>query len=117
MVLASPAKNVSVSSARSRCWANHPTIAANEGSAAAAVGAARDLARLHQLEPRVVRPLQERDARSARILDGAFEQRGAQPREATDVGLEVGRVEPEVLEAVVRHRVALAHLLVRARAG
>src|SRR5213594_978999 len=82
---------------------------------ASAARAARDLARLHQLEPRVVRPLQERDARSVGYLRRPFEEPGAETGEPRDVGLDVGGVEAEVLEAVVRQRVAGPELLVGPR--
>src|SRR5262245_16355786 len=84
---------------------------------AAAAGAAGDPARLHQLEPRVVRTLQERDATAVRELDRPFEQPGTEAGQACDVGLHVDGIEAEVLEAVVRHRVALPQALVGARAG
>src|SRR5438094_6395162 len=71
---------------------------------------------LHQLEARVVGALHERDARALGVLDRPLEQRGAQPLESRDVGLDALRVEAEVLEAVVRVGVAGAEPLVRARA-
>src|SRR5881397_538248 len=80
-------------------------------------GAAGDLPRLDQLDPHVVGRLHERDARAVRILDRPLEQAGAEPLEPLDVGFEVRRVEAEMLEAVVRARVARAQALVGARAG
>src|SRR5438876_3743457 len=79
---------------------------------ASAARAARDLARLHQLEPRVVGPLQERDARSVRHLRRPFEELGAETGEPRDVGLDVGGVEAEMFEAVMGQRLAGAELLV-----
>src|SRR4029453_11976733 len=87
--------------------------AAAEGLA----GAAGDLPRLDQLDPHVVRRLHERDARAVRVLNWSFGGGGAEPLEPFDVGFEVHRVEAEVLEAVVRARVAGAQALVGARAG
>jgi len=69
-------------------------------------GAAGDLPRLDQLDPHIVGRLHERDARAARILDRSLEQAGAEPLEPLDIGFEMRRVEAEVLEAVVRARVA-----------
>src|SRR5436309_5268573 len=84
------------------------------GSAAAAGDAG--LARLDQLDARVVGGPHERDPRTVGILDRPLQQPGAQPFEPLDVGLEVGRVEPEVLEAMMGARVAWAQLLTGARA-
>src|SRR5438445_4424245 len=83
---------------------------------ATAARPAPDLARLHQLEPRVVGPLQERDPRTVGNLDRALEEPGAEAGQPRDVGLDVRRVEAEVLEAVVRRGIARAELLVGPRA-
>src|SRR6185436_10353610 len=79
-------------------------------------GAAGDLPGLDQLDAHVVRRLHERDAPAVRHLDRALEQTGSQPLEPPDVGLEVRRVEAEVLEAVMGAGVAGAQALVGARA-
>src|SRR5438552_18647143 len=86
-------------------------------AASAAAAGDADLARLDQLDARVVGRPHERDPRTVGILDRPFQQPGAQSLEPLDVGLEVGRVEPEVLEAVVGAGIAGAELLTRARAG
>src|SRR3989442_14229849 len=84
--------------------------------ALAAAGRA-GLPRLDQLDPDVIGRLQERDARAVRVLDRPLQQAGAEPFEPRDVGLQVRRVEAEVLEPVVRARVARAEALVGARPG
>src|SRR5881296_1503459 len=85
-------------------------------ASAAAAGPA-GLPRLDQLDPDVIGRLQERDARAVRVLDRPLEQAGAEPFEPLDVGLQVCRVEAEVLEPVVRACVARAEALVGARPG
>src|SRR5262245_20381556 len=85
-----------------------------DGSAAAARPAG-DLAWLDQLHPDVVGRPHEGDARPVRHLDRAFEQARPQAFQALDVGLEVRGGEPEVLEPVMRARVARTEPLARAR--
>src|SRR5262249_16960053 len=85
-------------------------------SAAAAVRAASDLPRLDQLEPDVVGRPHECDPRSVRDLDRPLQQAGAEAFEPLDVGLEVRRVEAEVLDPVVSARVARAEALAGAGA-
>src|SRR5262249_5674827 len=70
-----------------------------------------------QLEARVVGAAQEGDARPVWILNRSLEQCGAEPLQPRDVRLDVLRVEPEVLEAVMRLCVAPPPTLVGARAG
>ena len=60
--------------------------------------------------------MQERDARPVGHLRRPFEKPSAQPGEPRDVGLDVGGVEAEVLEAVMGRRSAGAELLVGPRA-
>src|SRR5262245_5514839 len=86
-------------------------------SAAAAVRSAGDLPRLDQLEPDVVGRPYERDARPIGHLDRPLQQAGAEALEPLDVGLQVRGVEAEVLEPMVRARVAGAEGLAGARAG
>src|SRR6267142_238909 len=84
-------------------------------ASAAAARSARHLPGLDQLDPDVVGRPHERDARPVGILDRSFQQPRAQALEPLDVGLEVGRVEAEVLEPVVGARVARAEALTSAR--
>src|SRR5262245_66594597 len=86
-------------------------------SAAAAVRSAGDLPRLDQLEPDIVRSPHERDARAVGHLDRSLQQASAKAFEPLDVGLQLRGVEAEVLEPVVRARVARAEALAGARAG
>src|SRR5215475_1636413 len=76
-----------------------------------------DLAGFDRLDPHVVGRLHERDARAVRNLDRPLEQAGAEPLEPPDVGLEIHRIEAEVLEAVMGAGVAGPQALVGARAG
>src|SRR5262245_28296849 len=97
-----------------------PGLMATASAAAewlAGARAAGDLAGLDQLDPHVVGRLHERDAPSVRHLDRPLEQAGAEPLEPPDIGLEIHRVEAEVLEAVMGAGVAGAQALVSARAG
>src|SRR5262245_1395831 len=89
------------------------TSAAAEGLA----GAAGDLPGLDQLDPHVVGRLHESNAPAVWNLDRPLEQAGTQSLEPPDVGLEIRRIEAEVLEAVMRARVARAQTLVGAGSG
>src|SRR5262245_26052013 len=89
---------------RARVMRRVPGLMATPSAAAewlSRAGAAGDLPGLDQLDPHVVRRLHERDSPAIRHLDRALEQAGSQPLEPPDVGLEVRRVEAEVLEAVM----------------
>src|ERR1700716_4195947 len=89
---------------RARCGGAGLGGGAGKSRAAPLLSAAAAGRRLSfdQLEARVVGALHERDARALGVLDRPLEQRGAQPLEPRYVGLDVLRVEAEVLEAVVR---------------
>src|SRR5262249_24056990 len=89
---------------------------AARASAAAAVRSAGDLPRLDQLDPDVVGRPDERDAWPVRHLDRPFQQAGAEAFEPPDVGLQVRRVEAEVLYPVVSAGVAGAEALAGAGA-
>src|SRR5438128_10417169 len=82
--------------------------------ASAAARGAR-LPRLDQLDPDVVGRPHERDPWAVGDLDRPLQQAGAEALQPLDVGLEVRRVESEVLEPVVGARVAGAQALTRAR--
>src|ERR1700675_3575619 len=84
---------------------------------ASAVVRAALLRALDQLHAHVVGRPHEADARAIGDLDGSLEQPRAEPLEPRDVGLEAGRVEAEVLEAVMGARVAAAERLASAGAG
>src|SRR5580765_2417304 len=84
--------------------------------ASAVVGAAL-LRPLDQLEAPVAGRPHEPDARAIGDLDGPLEQPRAEPLEPRDVGLEAGRVETEVLEAVMGAGVSPAERLAGAGAG
>src|SRR5262245_27923649 len=75
--------------------------AAAEGLA----GAAGDVPGFDQLDAHVVGRLHEGNAPAVWDLDRPLEQAGAQSLEPPDVGLEVRRIEAEMLEAVVCARV------------
>src|SRR5262249_43347738 len=80
-----------------------------------AARAARDPSRLDQLEPRVVGALEKRNARSIEHLRRPFEETSAETGEPRNVGLDVGGVEAEVLQAVMRQCIAGTQLLVGPR--
>src|SRR5213594_626189 len=86
-------------------------------ASAAAARSAGHLPRLDQLDPDVVGRPHEGDTRPVGNLYRPFQQAGAEALEPRDVGLEVRRVEAEVLEPVVGARVARAQALAGARAG
>src|SRR5438552_1867203 len=79
--------------------------------------AARHLARLDELDARVVGRAQEGDAPAIGELDGSLEELGAQALEPADIALDLRGVEAEVLEAEVGRGVSRSELLSRARAG
>src|SRR5262245_1848353 len=104
---------------RARVMRRVPALMATASAAAERLGragAAGDLPSLDQLDANVVGRLHERDAPAVRDLDRALEQASSQPLEPSDVGLDIRRVEAEVLEAVMRAGVTGAQALVGARA-
>src|SRR5262247_3076873 len=105
---------------RARVMRRVPGLMATASAAAewlAGARAAGDLPGFDQLDPHVVGRLHERDAPAVRHLDRPLQQAGAESLEPPDVGLEVRRIEAEVLEAVMGAGVARAQPLVGARAG
>src|SRR2546427_2262792 len=86
---------------RARVTRRARAMAAASAAGAARAGAASDLALLGQLHARGVPRPHEADPGAVGILDRPFQQASAQALEPLDVGLEMGRVEPEVLETVM----------------
>src|SRR5688572_20656859 len=84
---------------------------------ASAVVRAALLRPLDQLDAHVVGRPRGADARAVGDLVGRLEQPRAEPLETRDVGLEAGRVEAEVLEAVMGAGIAAAERLAGAGAG
>ena len=72
--------------------------------------------RLNQLDADIIGSVQEGYPRTVRHLHGTFLQFRAELAEAGDVGFEVGALEGDVLQAVMRRGVAGTKLLVRTRA-